>query len=321
MENEMKMNATLDFSQIISDGNDLISVENPYAVQQSEIKEMKAAIANKTVCFGTIFGVEVGSDDSTRMALKKGTLRVIIPAEDFFRYSQFKDMDESDAAERNVRYRRKGSHMLGGSIGFIPKAIGEDENGIPFVVASRREAMERMQDKCFYGPRAKVAIGTVAKASVVSSGPNYITVECMGYETVIGTGALSAHEFIDNAEEKYKPGDGILVAVQELEVDKENRRLTRFVLSHAMVENQMTKVERVSEKLIRSRYSAHVTGVSEGYYKVIIDGLKIGGLVPFQYYLGEGTLEKGNEVSFFVTGIDEKRNMCIGKCMKTRTCD
>lgn len=302
----------------IDDGNDLISAEMPGNSQRAEIAKMEKAIREKTVCHGRVIGVEVVDRSEVRIVVKRDTIRVVIPAEDFFAYSLMKDIDKEPPEQKLIRYRRKAAHMLtppGAVVSFMPKAIGYDANGIPFVVASRKESMEKLQDRHFFGPRANAEVGSVAKASILSVGPRYVTVECLGLEVVIGTGGLSAFTYIEDASQEFHVGEGLMVAIEKLEVDRENRKVNA-VLSHSLVERLEAKVECVSDRLIGGRYSATVVADLPKYYVVIINGLKLRGLVPKDGgYVGETPLYKGVDVILHVTGVNEEKNLVIGRCL------
>ncbi len=302
---------------IIRDDNDLIVADLPVEDQQAEINEMKRFIRSRQVTYGTVFGVETSSDGkNVYMAVKRDTIRVLIPAQDFFFHSQMKDIEADSDEQKFLRYRRKGSHMLGAVVSFVPRAIGENDNGIPFVIGSRKDAMDASQEKHFFGPRADVKVGSMAKASIISVGPRYVTVECLGIEVTIGTGGLSAYEYIEDASEHFKTGQGLYVAVEKLEVDKAARTV-QATLSHSLVERLSAKVETANRSMVSGRYMATVVATTTNYYIVIINGLKIRGLIPVAEYAGIDKLVTGDTVAMLVTGVNEEKNLVIGRCMKT----
>lgn len=301
----------------ISDENDLVVAEMPGANQRAEIAKMERAIKEGSICYGKVVGVEVTNRNEVHIVVKRDTLRVVIPAEDFFAHSVMKDMDKESEEGKFIRYRRKASHMFGAAVSFIPKGMGYDDNGVPFVIASRKSSMDKLQERHFFGPNADVAVGSVAKASIVSVGPRYVTVECLGLEVVIGTGGLSAFAYIEDASQEYHTGDGLIVAVEKLDVDKENHKVTAE-LSHALVERLEAKVETVSDKMLNGRYMATIVAVLPNYYVAIITGLKIRGLIPVNGgYVGTDSLIVGDNVVMLVTGINEEKNLVIGRCMKS----
>lgn len=302
---------------IIDDGNDMVDDQMPFAIQQAEIARMERDIQRKAICYAAVLGFEERNGNQVVMVLKRDSIRIVIPAEDFFAYSQMKDFDKSNEQEKFIRYRRKASHTFKGVVSFIPLSLGYNEDGIPFVVASRKQAMEKLQDRHFFGRNADVRVGSVAKASIISSGPRYVTVECLGVESVIGSGALSAFKYIDDVSEEFKAGMGLMVAVESLDVDKENRKINSISFSRALIERHQAKVETVSERMINGRYNATVVGSGNNFYFVIIDGLKIRGIVPKTAVRGIDVLLNGDSVAFLVTGINKERNILIGHCIKT----
>lgn len=305
-----KLGASLD------DGNDLITAEMPVANQRAEITQMERAIRKGEVCYGRVIGAEVGEHNELNMVVKRDTLRVVIPAADFFAHSQMKEMDKESEDQKFIRYRRKASHMFGAAVSFVPKGLGYNESGVPFVAASRKEAMDKLQEKHFFGPRADVKEGDIAKASIISAGPRYVTVECLGVESIIGTGGLSAFSYVEDASKEFRVGDGLIVAVEKMDVDRDNRKVT-VAFSHSLVERLEAKVETASDRMLNGRYLATVVAVLKEYYVVIITGLKIRGLIPINAYAGTDSLIVGDSVVMLVTGVNEERNLVIGRCMRT----
>lgn len=303
--------------RFVGDKNDLVSAELPGEKQRAEIKQMEKDIAEANICYGRVVGVEIKNDPQVLLVLKRDTLRIVIPAEDFFAHSNMKGIEQDNKETRFIRYRRKASHMFDGVVSFVPKAMGHDENGIPFVVASRKESMDKLQEQHFFGEQADVNLGSVAKASIISVGPRYITVECLGLEVVIGTGGLSATSYIEDASQEFHNGEGLIVAVEHLEVNKESRKV-KAELSHALVERLEAKVEPVSDKLVGGRYMAKIVGVATNHYIAIITGLKIRGVIPIKGgYVGSDPLIVGDSVVMLVTGINQEKQLVIGRCMKS----
>jgi hypothetical protein len=228
-----------------------------------------------------------------------------------------KDLDKDDLATRVQRYTRKGARMLNAVVSFIPLKVSADAAGVPFVVGARALAMEKLQDKFFFGEKASAELGARAKAVVLSAGPRYVTVECLGVESVMGSGALSAFEFLSDVSAHYRPGDGIMVMIDKLEVDKANRIVdVRF--SHALLERMTADVPLVSENMKKSRYMATVLHETDKFFIVVLNGMKIRGIVPKDYAktVPGDPITVGCHVAMLVNNIDEERNMVIGSCMK-----
>ena len=304
--------------KMLDDGNDMISAVDPAEAQHREIDDMKKHIKNKDILHARIFGVEPSKDGkNVTMMAKCGTLRVVFDAEDFFAYSNMKEMEKEDPVTKMQRYVRKGARMLNGVISFIPIDMGKDAEGCPFVIGGRAIAMEALQDKYFFGEKPLAQKGARAKASVLAAGPRYVTVECLGVETVLGSGALSAFEFLSDVSRCYKPGDGLYVIIEKLEIDKANRTVDiRF--SHSLLERMTADVPEVNENMKKSRYIATVLHETDKYYIICLDGQKIRGIVPKEYAKVQpgDPITVGCHVAMLVNNIDKERNMVIGSCMK-----
>ena len=304
--------------KMLDDGNDMVEAVDPAEAQRREITEMQKHIKAKDILHARVYGVEPAKDGkAVTVVAKFGTLRVVFDAVDFFAYSNMKDMDKDDMTTRMQRYVRKGARMLNSVVSFIPVEIGKDGAGCPFVIGGRAIAMEALQDKYFFGEKALAEKGSQAKAVVLAAGPRYITVECLGVEAVMGSGSLSAFEFLSDVSERYKPGDGLYVIIEKLEIDKANRTVdVRF--SHSLLERMTADVPEVSENMKHSRYIATVLHETDKYFIVCIDGLKVRGIVPKEYAKTTpgDPITVGCHVAMLVNNIDKERNMVIGSCMK-----
>ncbi len=70
--------------------------------------------------------------------------------------------------------------------------------------------------------------------------------------------------------------------------------------------------------MLNGRYMATIVAVLPNYYVAIITGLKIRGLIPVNGgYVGTDSLIVGDNVVMLVTGINEEKNLVIGRCMKS----
>lgn len=304
--------------KMLDDGNTDVEAIDPREAQRREIAEMEKAIKGKKILRARVYGIEPSKDGkSVTVAAKHGNLRVVFDAEDFFAYANMKDIEKDDLATRTQRYTRKGARMLNAIVSFIPLKISKDAAGVPFVIGGRALAMESLQNKFFFGDKASAELGARAKAVVLSAGPRYATVECLGVESVMGSGSLSAFEFLADVSEHYRPGDGIMVMIDKLEVDKENRKVdVRF--SHALLERMTADVPLVSENMKKSRYMATVLHETDKFFIVVLNGMKIRGIVPKDYAktVPGDPITVGCHVAMLVNNIDEERNMVIGSCMK-----
>lgn len=309
----------------IDSGNDMIQAMSPEIVQAQDEDEMRRAIRQHHVLHGRVIGIEP-MGDSIKIVVRRKTMRVIFVPEDFFEMSVMKGMEETTSKQERVRrYTRKANRMLGAIVSFVPREVGyfEDTDAfgrtvkIPFVVASRAEALRQLQNRFFFHPteQTRVTVNSATTASVLSAGPRYVIVEAFGVETSMGAGALSAYEFIEDAAKRYPIGSGIPVAVDSLNIDMEHHKVDLHV-SHATLERMEAKVETVNESMINARYLATIVSVTDRYYHAILNGMKIRGVVPKNANISNEMLSVGDQVSLFVRYINKEQNLVIGGCRK-----
>lgn len=188
---------------------------------------------------------------------------------------------------------------------------------IPFAVGSRADALAQLQNRYFFRatPQTRVEVGSTTTASVLSCGPRYVIVEAFGVEVSMGTGALSAFEYIEDASKSFKVGMGIPVAVEALEVDA-RAKTVNIRVSHSLLERMSAKVEGVSESMIGGRYLATIVNVTDKYYHVVLDGLKIRGVIPKTQNISNEMLMIGDKVSMLVRYINKEQALVIGGCHK-----
>lgn len=302
-------------------GNDLIEAPMPDVVQAADEDEMRRAIRQHRVLYAKVVGIEPLGDDGIKIVAKRNTMRVVFVPTDFFKHSVMKDMEGLTEAQKTIRYRRKANRMLGAVISFIPLEVSEftDDYGtrIPFAVGSRAAALEELQKRFFFHPteQTRVEVGSRTTASVLSCGPRYVIVEAFGVEVSMGTGALSAFEYIEDVSKTYHVGMGIPVAVESLKVDQRAGTVDLRV-SHALLERMTAKVEGVSESMIKGRYLATIVSVGDKFYHVVLDGMKIRGVIPKNANITDEMLSVGDKVSMLVHYINKEQGLVIGGCHK-----
>lgn len=295
-------------------------LETPLEQYGRELKAMQRAIKNRSVLRARVTGVRpVKVGDDMMMECMCGMLPVFIGIEDFHAYSNMKDMEKDSKEAQLVRYRQKGARVVTGAIvSFMPLELGKKENGAPFVVGSRALAMEALQKRFFFGEKP-VKRGDIAVATVMAAGPTYLTAECLGIETIMARGSLSAFEYITNVSDKYKPGDELYVMIEKLEIDKDNLAIDiRF--SHSLYERMTVPVPLVDEGMKGGRYGATVVSFEKesDYVVVCLDEGGIRGLVPKNYAKApqDNPIKNGDRVVMMITNIDTERNVVIGYCLK-----
>lgn len=302
----------------IDDGNDMLHVDMPEDRRARDLAEMRRCVADnkhgpRRFLQGKVFGVRPVQNGSAVVEVSRGTLRVMIPAEDFFYFSLMKGIEENDATTRQHRYLRKAKLMNGAIINFCPYMEAKSEDGEVVFAGSRQDAMQLQRNRHFFGRNADVQNGSRAIASILSSGPDYVIAEALGVETSIGAGALSAYEYIDNVSKKFHVGEGIPVVIEDLNVDNENGTVS-MRMNRAILERRANPAMNIHSLARNGAYGATVTSVQDNYYRLIVDVGNIQARVART--ASDELLTRGDRVTLLVYGHDDKRNYVWGACHK-----
>lgn len=302
----------------IDDGNDMLHVDMPEDRRARDLAEMRRCVADnkhgpRRFLQGKVFGVRPVRNGSAVVEVSRGTLRVMIPAEDFFYFSLMKGIEENDATTRQHRYLRKAKLMNGAIINFCPYMEAKSEDGEVVFAGSRQDAMQLQRNRHFFGRNADVQNGSRAIASILSSGPDYVIAEALGVETSIGAGALSAYEYIDDVSKKFHVGEGIPVVIEDLNVDNENGTVS-MRMNRAILERRANPAMNIHSLARNGAYGATVTSVQDNYYRLIVDVGNIQARVART--ASDELLTRGDRVTLLVHGYDDKRNYVWGACHK-----
>lgn len=302
----------------IDDGNDMLHVDMPEDRRARDLAEMRRCVADnkhgpRRFLQGKVFGVRPVQNGSAVVEVSRGTLRVMIPAEDFFYFSLMKGIEENDATTRQRRYLRKAKLMNGAIINFCPYMEAKSEDGEVVFAGSRQDAMQLQRNRHFFGRNADVQNGSRAIASILSSGPDYVIAEALGVETSIGAGALSAYEYIDDVSKKFHVGEGIPVVIEDLNVDNENGTVS-MRMNRAILERRANPAMNIHSLARNGAYGATVTSVQDNYYRLIVDVGNIQARVART--ASDELLARGDRVTLLVYGYDDKRNYVWGACHK-----
>lgn len=302
----------------IDDGNDMLHVDMPEDRRARDLAEMRRCVADnkhgpRRFLQGKVFGVRPVQNGSAVVEVSRGTLRVMIPAEDFFHFSLMKGIEENDATTRQRRYLRKAKLMNGAIINFCPYMEAKSEDGEVVFAGSRQDAMQLQRNRHFFGRNADVQNGSRAIASILSSGPDYVIAEALGVETSIGAGALSAYEYIDDVSKKFHVGEGIPVVIEDLNVDNENGTVS-MRMNRAILERRANPAMNIHSLARNGAYGATVTSVQDNYYRLIVDVGNIQARVART--ASDELLTRGDRVTLLVYGYDDKRNYVWGACHK-----
>lgn len=302
----------------IDDGNDMLHVDMPEDRRARDLAEMRRCVADnkhgpRRFLQGKVFGVRPVQNGSAVVEVSRGTLRVMIPAEDFFYFSLMKGIEGNDATTRQRRYLRKAKLMNGAIINFCPYMEAKSEDGEVVFAGSRQDAMQLQRNRHFFGRNADVQNGSRAIASILSSGPDYVIAEALGVETSIGAGALSAYEYIDDVSKKFHVGEGIPVVIEDLNVDNENGTVS-MRMNRAILERRANPAMNIHSLARNGAYGATVTSVQDNYYRLIVDVGNIQARVART--ASDELLTRGDRVTLLVYGYDDKRNYVWGACHK-----
>lgn len=302
----------------IDDGNDMLHVDMPEDRRARDLAEMRRCVADnkhgpRRFLQGKVFGVRPVQNGSAVVEVSRGTLRVMIPAEDFFYFSLMKGIEENDATTRQHRYLRKAKLMNGAIINFCPCMEAKSDDGEVVFAGSRQDAMQLQRNRHFFGRNADVQNGSRAIASILSSGPDYVIAEALGVETSIGAGALSAYEYIDDVSKKFHVGEGIPVVIEDLNVDNENGTVS-LRMNRAILERRANPAMNIHSLARNGAYGATVTSVQDNYYRLIVDVGNIQARVART--ASDELLTRGDRVTLLVYGYDDKRNYVWGACHK-----
>lgn len=302
----------------IDDGNDMLHVDMPEDRRARDLAEMRRCIADnkrgpRRFLQGKVFGVRPVQNGSAMVEVSRGTLRVMIPAEDFFYFSLMKGIEENDATTRQHRYLRKAKLMNGAIINFCPYMEAKSDDGEVVFAGSRQDAMQLQRNRHFFGRNADVQNGSRAIASILSSGPDYVIAEALGVETSIGAGALSAYEYLDDVSKKFHVGEGIPVVIEDLNVDNENGTVS-LRMNRAILERRANPAMNIHSLARNGAYGATVTSVQDNYYRLIVDVGNIQARVART--ASDELLTRGDRVTLLVYGYDDKRNYVWGACHK-----
>lgn len=308
----------LQIGAFIDDGNDMLKVDMPEDRRARDLAEMRRCVADnkrspRRFLQGKVFGVRPVGNGSAVVEVTRGTLRVMIQAEDFFHFSQMKGIENDDEATRQRRFLRKAKLMNGAIINFCPYLEAESEDGEVVFAGSRQDAMQLQRNRHFFGRNADVKEGTRAAASILSTGPDYVIAETLGVETSIGAAALSAYEYIDNVADKFHVGEGIPVVIEDLNVDAENGTVS-LRMNRAILERRANPAMNIHSLARGGAYGATVTSANERFYRLIVDVGNIQARVALTS--SDELLTRGDRVTLLVYGYDDKRNYVWGACHK-----
>ncbi len=309
----------MELGEVIDPGSELLRKAPPVS-QKRDIEYVKGAVRSRKILHGIYTSVRQ-VDGIAVISLFWKTLRVVIAGDDFFAYTEMKDIADASPSDRAARYvqmagrysDRKGDAV----IGFVPLEVVLDTDGVPYVVGSRKQAMDIKRNMYFFSKDRPGKVGSRAMGSIVTRNPGFLRVEAFGCETVIGRGSLSAYEYIRDLEkmDRFAVGNALEVAITDLHADPRTGQV-KLKLSHASVELEEGVQETVSEAKIGERFSANVIAVTNDHYVLMLNGYRKRALVRKSAARSDIPLAVGDRVAFIADEVSPERDLLMGRCIR-----
>jgi len=195
---------------------------------------------------------------------------------------------------------------MGSEIDFIVKGIDNKDRS---VVASRRAAMLRKRqtfymDKTDTG-KPMIYPGRIVQARVVAVAEKALRIEVFGVEYSIRASGIS-WEWIGNAKDFYSVGDRVLVRI--LEVNRPNVR-DISIKADIRSTSKTTTLDNLHKCKPQNRYVGRVT---DNYGGVVFIRLNNGVNAIAHTCKDPRRPGRKDDVSFFVTRLDEEKGVAIG---------
>lgn len=209
----------IDARKYVKEGEHVVTIGNTpgYVSEEEKAREdmldMVESFKGGRILTDRLMGVERTNISTEPVAvLHHGAFKIIIPASDMITLPDDLHGRSPDDAYYSLLHRR-----MGAEIDYIIKAISPDD---PVAVASRKDAMA-IKRKQFYFTRDRAGNNLLyedvcAEARVTCVFGSGIVVDLFGVETFIPLRELSWQR-LTSAVGKFKPGDRVVVRIQELD--------------------------------------------------------------------------------------------------------
>lgn len=263
----------------------------------------------------TVYAVQVFQHEDAMDTY--GSIKLVFDGDDFTAYSGIIADDENNPSALLRRQRSYTNHAPGSKFQCVPLEMHRDKNGrADYVICSRSFAMEQMQNRFFFGKHPLAEVGGVAYAYVMAADDNGVRVECMGIETRINRGQLTARQLVLRAGDVYKPGMKIPVIIREMELG--DHSIKRLVLSGVDYEIKQGLVRSVTEFDLdkKPHELAQVVSITPNYYIVRLTAYGIIGLIAKENVRNGVDLKRGDNVFMEIVRVNERYNRVMGNCYK-----
>ncbi|MDO5398874.1 MAG: hypothetical protein Q4G33_13195 [bacterium] len=197
-------------------------------------EQLKSAKHERRILYSRIFSVETLNNGKVTVAvLSMEGFRVIIPCMEMYKVPP---LDMSTVTDDNDRIRREKQIMtklLGAEIPFIITNIEGDPDGEPVIIASRKEALQRMVDHNYNrrnrDGKSLINEGDTVESTVISVGRFAVWANVGGLDVSIPVYRLT-HRYVEDATQMYTPGQKLNIYVGAIQYD-ENNRVSRISVS------------------------------------------------------------------------------------------
>jgi small subunit ribosomal protein S1 len=218
-------------------------------------------------------------------------------------------------AEVDVRHKENPGKLVGETLKFLVKEVGEKE-----VLLSRRALLEAESYARVVEARKRAAPGAVLKGRVTSIREFGVFVDIGGIEGLVHVSELS-HEKVSNPRSVVKVGEEI--EVQVLKVEHEPGKSDRISLSRKAREpsafdktaDALVEGQKLKGKVARlSTFGAFVE-IAPGVHGLV----HLSALAPVRIGKPEEVVKEGDEIDVEVLGVDKEKHRIALKRIPTET--
>lgn len=280
------------------------TVETEEAMADLAWHEIHNAYRTRRILTGFLGGLEQTDVGKTLAIVEYKGFRVAIPLKEMI-LGMPNNLSGRAYADMILQQNKMLSNMLGCEIDFVIKGIDAKTKSI---VASRTEAMLKKRKLFYFEPdedgKCRVYPGRIIQARVIQVAEKAVRIEAFGAECSIMARDLS-WDWIGDARDRFRVGDQILVRVTEVQDDT----IEGLEIKADAKSVSGNKQNNLSLCRVQSKYAGKITDVYKGtIYVRLTNGVNA---IAHACY-DRRTPGKKDDVSFAVTGIDEKRGVALG---------
>lgn len=290
-------------------------------------EQLKSARHEKSVLTSRVIAVDILNNVMVAVVMKVKGFRIIIPCEELFVKPP---VDMSTVTSNETRVKREKqmlTKLLGAEIPFIIKEIQGSPNSEYAVIASRKDAIQRMASHNFNlkNGYSRINEDDLVEATILSVGNHAVFVNVQGIDISIPIHQLT-YRFVPNAIEAFSPGQKINVVVKNIERDEKGHVTEIFVSGKtAEIPDFISRIDEAKEGMnvlgritsIRQRRSANGTPQNGTIVRLFLEELE---LPAIAIYTKIDTLvnppRTGDLVVFSIHSKREDWGLCIGNIIR-----